>query len=198
MRRIKDSLYQKFKMKDSCTLSWFLGIEFECMSDSIVIKQTNYVEKLLERFNMADCKLKRTPCDLASNKIKQSDSVELEDPKLYREIACSLIYVMTCTRPDICYAVTLLSQSMSKPTKAHMSMAKHVLRYLKGTMSYGLKFEKSIDKLELVGYSDSDRAGSEDRRSISGYCFQLSSNGPLISWKSRTQQCVALSSCEAE
>ena len=82
--------------------------------------------------------------------MKQSDSVELEDPKLYREIVGSLIYVMTSTRPDICYAATLLSQVMSKPTKSHMSMAKHVLRYLKRAMNYGLKLEKSTDNLESI------------------------------------------------
>ena len=61
---------------------------------------------------------------------------------------------MTSTRPNICYAVTLLSQFMAKPTKAHLSMAEHVLRYIKGTMNYGLKFKKSTDNLELVGFSD--------------------------------------------
>ena len=106
--------------------------------------------------------------------------------------------VMPGTRPDICYAVTKLSQHMSKPTKAHLSMAKHVLRYLKGTLDYGLEFQKSADPLKLIGYCDSDWGGSEDRRSISGYGFELCDQGPLISWKSRKQQCVSLSSCEAE
>ena len=92
----------------------------------------------------------------------------------------------------------LLSQYMNKPTKAHLGMAKHVLKYLNGTKDYSVKFEKSDAPLHLTGFSDSDWGGSEDRRSITGYCFSLVDNGPLVSWKSRKQQSVALSTCEAE
>ena len=105
---------------------------------------------------------------------------------------------MTNTRPDLSYVVTLLGQFMSKPTVAHLNLAKHVLRYLKGTKSLGLNFTKSDSNLEVYGYCDSDWGGSLDRRSISGYCFMLQENGPLISWKSCKQNIVALSSCEAE
>ena len=87
---------------------------------------------------------------------------------------------------------------MSKPTKAHLGLAKHVLRYLKGTMNFGLKFTKSNDPLRIADYCDSDWGSSDDRRSITGYCYKLNNNGPLISWKSQKQRIVALSSCEAE
>ena len=101
-------------------------------------------------------------------------------------------------KPDLCYIVSmLLSQHMSKPTLAQLGMAKHVLRYVQGTMHYGLKFQKS-DVLEVNRFCDSDWGASEDRSSITGYGFQLCSNGPLISWKSRKQQTVALSTCETE
>ena len=107
--------------------------------------------------------------------------------------------MMTGTRPDLCHIVTKLSQHMSKPTVATLNAAKHVLRYLKGTSSLSLKF-RSIDyPLELLGFSDSDWGGSvSDRKSISDYGFQLSESGPLVSWKSKKQQTVALSTCEAE
>ena len=106
---------------------------------------------------------------------------------------------MTGTRPDLCYIVTKLSQHMSKPKVADLNVAKHVLRYLKGTSEQGLKFRKSENPLSLIGFSDSDWGASiSDRRSISGYSFQLSECGPLVSWKSRKQQTVALSTCEAE
>ena len=76
---------------------------------------------------------------------------------------------------------------------------KHVLRYLKGTLDNELCYRKCDDGLTLIGYSDADWASStDDRRSISGYCFSLNRTGPLISWKSRKQPAVALSSCEAE
>ena len=109
------------------------------------------------------------------------------------------IYVMTGTRPDLCYIVTKLSQKMSKHTRANLDLAKHVLRYLRGTSEQGLTFRKSNVPLKLNGFCDSDWGASvADRRSITGYNFQLSSTGPLISWKSRKQPTVALSTCEAE
>ena len=127
-----------------------------------------------------------------------NESHELADHRLYREIVGSLIYLMIATRPDICYAVTKLSQHMSKPTNAHLGLAKHVLRYIKGTLDFVLKFSKSDDALKLIGFCDSDWGNSEDRRSITGYCYKLNTNEPLISWKSQKQRIVALSSCEAE
>ena len=105
---------------------------------------------------------------------------------------------MICTRPDLSYIVSKLSQFMHKPTKFHLNAAKYVLRYLKGTKEYGLKFYKSTDPIHIVGFSDSDWAKtSEDRKSISGYCFQLNNQSSFISWKSKKQATVALSSCEA-
>lgn len=106
---------------------------------------------------------------------------------------------MTCTRPDICWVVTKLSQFLTNPTKEHWVAVKHVLRYVKGTLAYELCYRNCDDGLTLKGYSDADWASStDDRRSISGYCFGLDRTGPLISWKSRKQPTEALSSCEAE
>ena len=195
---VKRSLSEKFKMKDLGKLSWFLGIEFEHGKNYMKMNQTKYLAKILQKFKMADCKPKATPSDLDVNKIRDKDSTKLADPRLYREIVGSLIYVMTGTRPDLCYIVTKLSQHMSQPTKAHLNMAKQALRYIKGTLNEGLIFRRSENPLRISGYCDADWGASEDRRSITGYGFQLSSNGPLISWKSRKQQSVALSTCEAE
>ena len=86
---------------------------------------------------------------------------------------------------------------MTKPIKAHLNAAYRVLRYVKGTSDFCLKFYKS-DSIDLIGYCDSDWGSSEDRKSISGYCFMLNNDGPLVAWKTRKQQTVALSSCEAE
>lgn len=85
------------------------------------------------------------------------------------------------------------------PLKRHLNLAKHVLKYIKYTLDYELKFSCSNTPLKLTGYCDSDWGGcQEDRKSISGFCFQLCFNGPLISWRSKKQSVVALSSCEAE
>ena len=83
-------------------------------------------------------------------------SPELDDPHIYRAIVGSLIYVMTGTRPDLCYVVTKLSQNMSKPTQANLNTAKHVLGYLKGTIHQGLVFNKSELPLKLSGFCDAD------------------------------------------
>ena len=197
LKRAKESLMMRFQMKDLGVLSWFLGIQFKCENDCIEMSQSKFVEKILERFNMSDCKPKAVPCELGVNKASTVNESEFENVNLYREIVGSLIYLMTCTRPDLCYVVTYLSQHLSKPMKLRYGMAKQVLRYLKCTYNRCLKFVKG-PQLKLVGYSDSDWAMSDDRRSISGYAFKLCDESSLISGKSKKQSIVALSSCEAE
>ena len=196
---VKETLCRKFKMKDLGKLSWFLGTNFKCNKDSIEMGQTQYIDKILSKFKMTDCKPKSTPCALGVEKGSEEESRELNDPKLYRAIVGSLIYVMTGTRPDLCYTVTRLSQNMAKPTQSDLSMAKRVLKYLRGTREQCLKFGKSESHLTLTGFCDSDWGTSvKDRCGITGYNFHLTENGPLISWKSRKQQTVALSTCEAQ
>ncbi|KAF2363622.1 Reverse transcriptase RNA-dependent DNA polymerase [Trinorchestia longiramus] len=186
-------------MKDLGPILCFLGMEFVVKQDSIEMKESKYVEKILSKFRMSDCNPKSIPCDPSANKLDvSSDSKNLCDPKLFREIVGSLIYLMTCTRPDICYVVTLLSQHLTCPTNAHLNLCKFVLKYLKGTILFGLKFVKSENPMQITGFSDSDWGGSSDRKSISGYVFKSFSSSSLISWKSKKQNIVALSSCEAE
>ena len=197
---VKASLGNRFKMSDLGELKWFLGTEYKRSKNSIKMNQTRYIQKILSRFKMSNCKPKPTPCVLGIEKVSNIKSPKLSDPRRYREIVGSLIYVMTGTRPDLCYIVTKLSQKMSEPTVADLGTAKHVLRYLKGTQDLGLTFTKSLSPLTLLkGFCDSDWGASvEDRQSLTGYNFQLSQHGPLISWKSRKQPTVALSTCEAE
>ena len=179
LQSVKDSLSSKFRMQDLGVLPWFLGTEFKCSEGAIIeISQKQYMQ--------AECKPKVTPTVLGLDKVVDTKSPELKDPTLYREIVGSLIYVMTGTRPDLCYIVTKLSQNMSKPTEANLIAAKHVLRYLKGTIEQSLRFRKSESTLKLIGFCDSDWGGHVcDRRSISGYGFQLLDEGPLVFWRSR-------------
>src|ERR1700733_2960744 len=124
---------------------------------------------MLSRLNMSDCKSRSTPSDVNLNKITENDNSEYTDGHQYRSIIGSLIY----TRPDLSFMVSYLSQFMSKPKSIHMTMAKHVLRYLKGTKDYGLIFRKSSADLNLIGYCDADWANSMDRRSVTGYVFMV-------------------------
>ena len=196
---LKKSFKSEFKMTDLGLLTWFIGMQFIRSESSIEINQTLYVEKILKRFEMSDCHPCKIPIDPSFVNLSTVDSPELsiEETKLYREIVGSLIYVMTGTRPDLSFVVSKLAQYMSKPLQVHLNAARHVLKYLKGTSHFCLKFSK-VDSINLIGFCDSDWGASEDRKSYSGFCFMLNSSGPLISWKTRKQQTVALSSCEAE
>ena len=192
---IKDLLKHRYKMTDLGLLTWFLGIQFVRDNGAIKMNQTRYLTKLLEKYDMSNCKPRSTPCEL---KLKLDSEKPSDNCAKYREIVGSLIYAMTCTRPDLCWIVTVLSQRLANPSDEHAIVLKHVLRYLKGSLNYELCFTKCVDGLQLTGFSDASWGSSDDRKSITGYCFSLNKCGPFISWKSKKQSTVALSSCEAE
>ncbi|XP_074323266.1 secreted RxLR effector protein 161-like [Apium graveolens] len=128
--------------------------------------------------------------------LDKDEGGQLVEATEYRCIIGSLRY-LTHTRPDITYAVGVVSRFMEKPTVKHQQAVKHILRYVKGTVNYGLAYKNEQSGKILVGFSDSDLAGDVvDMRSTGGMCFYL--NKSLISWTSQTQRVVALSSCEAE
>jgi len=105
----------------------------------------------------------------------------LEDPTMYRQ---SLIY-MTITRPDLSYAVGLVSQFMQTPRKPHLDAARRILRYIKSTLDYGLFYEAGRE-IQVIGYTNADWAGSiSDRRSTSGFVFSFGS--AVVSWSSKKQ-----------
>ncbi|XP_074322920.1 secreted RxLR effector protein 161-like [Apium graveolens] len=118
------------------------------------------------------------------------------DSTVYKSYVGGLRYLVH-TRPDIAFSVGLVSRYMERPTTLHMNTVKRILRYIKGTVDYGLVYAKGTGNYLLSGYSDSDLAGNiKDRKSTSGVVFYL--NESLITWVSQKQCCVALSSCEAE
>jgi len=145
---------------------------------------------------MQDCRPRETPCE---PKFEFTENAEnMSEPRKYREAVGSLIYLSTCTRPDINFVISRLSQYFAKPTEEHWNTVKQVFRYLKGTAEQDLCFKKT-GPLGLRVYSDADWASDvTDRRSTSGYCANLSERSALISWKTRKQATVALSTCEAE
>ena len=195
--KIKANLKERFRMKDLGNISKFLGIDFSVTDNFISMSQCKYIEKLLTVFGMENCKPKNTPSEMDVNK-QNNEPLDESQHKIYRQIVGGLIYIMCSTRPDLAFIVTILSQHMSNPSEGDLVMAKHVLRYLKGTKDWILVFRKSGAQISINGCCDSDWANSEDRKSISGYCFNIFVNGPLISWKTRKQPTVALSTCEAE
>ena len=186
-------------MKDLGPLKNFLGMRFQHSGPKVTIDQSLYLCSILKKYKMADCKPRATPCEQPGPS-KQSESADLNlDTKKYREIVGSLIYATTCTRPDLSWVVSRLSQNLSNPRDVDWVMLKHVLRYVKGSVDYKLCYVKCNDRLKLTGYTDSDWGSStEDRRSTSGYVFYLNADCSPVSWKSKKQPTVALSSCEAE
>ena len=143
---------------------------------------------------MLECKALSTPMD-SNLKLLTADSSGLVDVTHYRQIIGSLIYLSN-TRPYICFAVNTLIQYLVQPRWVHLIVAKHVMRYLKGTIDFGLFYDNSHE-YRLYVYIDVDWAGSiSDRKSTSGGCYSLGS--AMISWFSRKQSIVSLSKTEAE
>ena len=132
---------------------------------------------------------------VVSEKLSKDDGASRVDSSLYRSLIGSLLY-LTATRPDIMFAATLPSRFMQNPSQIHFGAAKRILRYLQGTLDYGICY-KAGENLNLIVYSDSDWAGSvDDMKSTSGYAFLLGTN--ICSWLSIKQKVVAQSSAEAE
>jgi hypothetical protein len=190
----KKRLASEFEMKYLGLMHYFLGLEVWKSPERIFLNQGKYTVEILKRFDMLECKSMNTPMEMKL-KLLVDTSSDLIDATLYRQIIGSLMY-LTNTRPDICFAVNTLSQFLVEPRRVHLMAAKHVMRYLKGTMDYGLSYDGDHD-FTLSGYTDSDWAGSvADRKSTFGCCFSLGS--AMISWQSRKQSSIALSIAEAE
>jgi hypothetical protein len=117
----------------------------------------------------------------------------------YRNAVGSLLFVAMGTRPDIANAVREVGRFVSNPRWPHWLAVQRIFRYLQGTKDLGLHYRRHEEQLQLVGYADSDWANNVDsRRSITGYLFGLSPGDGAVTWKSKTQTSVALSTCEAE
>ncbi|CAL5387066.1 unnamed protein product [Camellia sinensis] len=191
---LKQFLHQQFEMKDLGTLNYFLGLEVSHDSTGSYLSQAKYASDLLARAGLTDCKTASTPID-PQIRLTPLDGTLLSDATLYRQLVGSLVY-LTVTRPDIAYAVHIVSQYMSAPRTPHYTALLRILRYLKGTLFHGLHFSAS-SSLDLRAFSDADWAGDPtDRRSTTGFCFFLGDS--LLAWRSKKQSLTARSSTEAE
>eukprot|EP00253_Pinus_taeda_P023712 PITA_23712 len=194
IENFKTVMKEEFEMTDMCLLRYFLGIEVEQNGNGIFISQEKYVNEVLERFNMQESKVAITPTVMGL-KLNKKDRSKDFDPSLYKSIVGSLMY-LTATRPDIMHVVSLISRFMERPKEAYWQAEKRILRYVKGTKRFGILYTAS-ECSDLIGYTDSDWAGSiDDRKSISGYVFHMGSGA--ISGASKKQPIVALSTAEAE
>jgi hypothetical protein len=158
--------------------------------------QSAYVDQMLVRFGMAECKSVATPAEGVLSRVKPEDGASADGE--YMSMVGSLLYAATMTRPDIAYAVQALGRHMRASGPEHVTAAKRVMRYLQGTREMGIQFGPTeVSELELEGYCDSDWGSDLDtRRSTTGYVFMM--GGGAVSWGSKLQPTVALSSSEAE
>ena len=163
---------------------------------SIWMGQPLYTDTVLQKFKMEQAKSVKTPVSVGEKLVQACEVSEVFDQALYQSAVGSLLYLSTRTRPDIAYAVSNVAKFCSQPTKQHWTAVKRILRYLRSTPNYGLLYD-GHGLRECVGYSDADWAGDvNDYKSTSGYVFQM--GGTAVSWRSRKQSCVALSTAEAE
>jgi hypothetical protein len=168
--------------------------EYTHGSEAEAAGRGKYTVEILKRFDMLECKPMNTPME-AKLKLLVDTSLELIDATLYRQIIGSPMYLKN-TRPNICFAVNTFSQFLVEPRCVHLVVAKYVMRYLKGTIDYGLSYDGDHD-FTLSGYTNADWARSvSDRKISSKCCFSLGSS--MISWKSRKKYSIALSTAESE
>ena len=192
----KDMLNSNFKMKDLDVVSTFLGMQVSQSVQGISLNLAKYLSGVLADFGMSDCNSVTTP--FASNDVFTPDGSPLSDAEVtqYRSMVGKILFASNTVRPDLAFAASTLSRFIKSPYSNHLASAKHLLRYIKGTLHLGLKFTKQAE-FKLVGYCDADWAADKnDRKSITGYVFLL--GGTVVTWKSKKQQTVALSSTEAE
>jgi hypothetical protein len=194
LRHIVDRLKTEFAIKDMGPLRFFLGIDVQRRRDGFYLSQAAYARDVLDRAGMANCKPATTPAE-AKSKVASSDGRPFSDISWYRSMAGALQY-LTLTRPDIAYAVQQVCLHMHAPRDSHANMLKRVLRYVKGTIDFGLHLLAAATP-QLIAYTDADWAGCPDtRRSTSGFCVYL--GNALVSWSSKRQNTVSRSSAEAE
>jgi len=187
VEEFKQEMMNVFEMTDLGLMTYFLGMEVKQSQNEVFICQKKYAKEILKKFQMEECKATSTPMN-QKEKLSKNDGADKIDEGYFRSMIGCLMY-LTTTKPDILFAISLLSRFMHGANELHLRAAKRILRYVKGTVSYGVKFEK-CQSFKLYGFSDSDWAGSlDDMRSTSGYCFNLGSG--VFSWCSKKQEIVA-------
>jgi hypothetical protein len=207
------ALKAEFKVKDLGILSYCLGLEVSQTSSGVLLRQTNYITKVLKRFNLMEVsKAAKTPMvvrslkpesDIFGPRRDREKPLDIEKYP-YQEAIGALLYLANCSRPDISFAVSVLSRCSSQPTKRHWSGIKQLMRYLAKTKGYGLLYrrgntlaDRSLITDDLCGYADAGYLSDPHKaRSQTGYVF-MSAHG-AISWKSTKQKLAATSTNQSE
>ncbi|RVW71602.1 Retrovirus-related Pol polyprotein from transposon TNT 1-94 [Vitis vinifera] len=189
----KKFLGSKFDMKDLGEANVILGIKINRTPNGLKLSQKHYVEKILRKFEHFDCKSVSTPYYPSSQlkKNKEHSVAQIE----YAHIIGSLMYLMNCTKTDLAYVVGRLSRYTQSPNQVHWTIVHLFLKYLRGTINYGLCFSGFPSVLE--GFSDANWISDSDEvKSTSGYVFIFGRS--VVSWKSAKRICITRSTMEVE
>jgi hypothetical protein len=193
----------KFTITDSGDADWILGCRItRCRSKRLLmIDQEQFIVSILKQFNLDRCNPTATPLPPGRLTADMCPKTDVERAAVASQPYCAIVgkcmYLSTCTRPDISFAVRELARFMSNYGPRHYAAAKHLLRYLQGTRSRGIIYGDVQNMTPIFrSFADSDWAMSDNRKSVSGFLIECA--GGAISWSSKQQTIVALSSCEAE
>jgi hypothetical protein len=194
----KEALRQFYQMTDLGKMGWILGIRIirDREKGTLTLSQEKFIKEILEHYGMSNSHPISTPA-LPNECLVKLTSPEV-DAKSYQRALGSLMYPMLGTHPDLGYAIAALGRHAANPGPDHQHALERVFRYLWATSDHQLVFEQGAPSgSTLIGYADADWASNvNDRKSTSGYTFKLA--GATVSWSSKKQTCVALSSTEAE
>ena len=194
------ALFERFETKDLGDSKWMLGMRItrDRTAKQIQLTQELYITKALERYGLSQCRSARTPM-ASGNALQEGPDVPVALLP-YQELIGVLLYAAISTRPDIAYVMSKLSQHVQAPLQRHMDAAHRVLRYLSGTRTLGLTFggaSRVSTSVTIGAMSDADWASDKkDRKSVTGWIAFV--NGDPVSWQSKKQSAVALSTCESE
>lgn len=192
--KFKQQMKESFSISDLGLLSYYLGLEVKQKPGEITISQSAYAKKIVDISGMKGCNPVDTPME-QHIKLLPGKPELVSNATKYRSLVGSFRYLVN-SRPDLAFAVGMVSRFMETPNSEHWSAIKRIARYVAGTTELGCKFVKGLHS-ELTGFTDSDHAGDlEKRKSTTGVLFFLEGNA--VTWSSQKQKVVSLSSCESE
>ena len=199
---VKTDLCSEWEVTDLGEPAKIVGIEITRTQNSIKISQQKYIESILKKEEMENLNPVSTPMDPNVKLVPNPDGNKGDRSNSFARLLAELQFLANATRPDIAYAVNRLAAYTANPSLQHVSMLKRMLRYLAGTKTHGITYSKNHPKRVLDGenlfhgYADAAYANTDDYKSTSGYVFQM--GGGAITWRSKKQTTIALSSTEAE
>lgn len=196
IKKVERDISSTFDIRNLGEVKYYLGIEINSKNGIYSINKKKYINKIVKGFGLEEAKTSKIPLDSGYEKNQIENKDLLPSNAQYQKLIGCLLFVSLNSRPDISASIAILAQKISKPTKYDWNELKRVVQYLKGTANYQL-YLAARDKSDLIGYADANWGESRhDRKSNSGFVFML--NGGVVSWCSKKQNCVALSSTEAE